>query len=71
MESTPAVKRKRNHVSVLLDQSEYDRFDSYCRKEGFKKSTLIVRLIRDHLDREGFDPQHEMRLDLPESGGPR
>ena len=71
MEEIPAVKRKRNQVSVLLDQSEYDRFDAYCHKEGFKKSTLIARLVREHLNREGFDPQHKMRLDAPESGGPR
>lgn len=44
-------------ISVLLEPSEARRFDAYCRVRGFKKSTLIARLIRDHLDHEKFDEQ--------------
>jgi macrodomain Ter protein organizer (MatP/YcbG family) len=44
-------------ISVLLDPAEANRFDAYCRSRGFKKSTLIARLIRDHLDSEKFDSQ--------------
>lgn len=39
-------------VSVLLKEGDYDRFEGYCRRQGFKKSTLAARLIRDHLERE-------------------
>lgn len=39
-------------ISVLLDQEDYERFDSYCRTKGHKKSTLASKLIRDLLDRE-------------------
>lgn len=39
-------------VSVLLDETEYGRFENYCKQQGFKKSTLTARLIRDHLVRE-------------------
>ena len=39
-------------VSVLLDEVEYGRFEAYCKRQGFKKSTLAARLIRDHLERE-------------------
>lgn len=41
-------------ISVLLDDDESARFDAYCASQGYKKSTLIVRLIKEHLDREGF-----------------
>lgn len=44
-------------ISVLLEPSEASRFDAYCRTRGFKKSTLIARLIRDHLDHERFEGQ--------------
>lgn len=47
-------------VSVLLDASEADRFDAYCKSRGFKKSTLVARLIREHLDREGFAAQQSL-----------
>jgi hypothetical protein len=50
-------------VTVLMDESEFRRLDVYCRRRGFKKSTLLVRLVRDHLDREGFETQAELRFD--------
>ena len=51
------MNRKRVKISVLLDSKEFDRFDAYCQERGFKKSTLIARLIRDHLDEGVFDGQ--------------
>ena len=39
-------------MSVILTDTEEERFDAYCREKGFKKSTLAARLIREHLDRE-------------------
>lgn len=47
-------------VHVLIPDEEAARFDAYCRTKGFKKSTLIVRLIREHLDREQFEAQTEL-----------
>jgi hypothetical protein len=44
-------------ISVLLSDSEEDRFSAYCRERGHKKSTLIARLIREYLDREGYASQ--------------
>ena len=54
------VTKKRNQITVLLDREEYERFRAYCDQRGFKKSTLIARLIRDHLDGEGFQQQREL-----------
>ena len=51
------MSRKRVKISVLLDSKEFDRFDVYCQERGFKKSTLIARLIRDHLKDNMFDSQ--------------
>jgi len=55
------VASKRKKVTVLLDPHEFQRFEAYCAKLGFKKSTLIARLIREHLDSQGFS----MPRDLP------
>jgi hypothetical protein len=44
-------------ISVLLELGDAERFNAYCKKKGFKKSSLIARLIRDHLDQEGFAVQ--------------
>ena len=48
---------KRQKISVLLEADEADRFEAYCVEKGFKKSTLIARLIREYLDRERFGMQ--------------
>jgi hypothetical protein len=47
-------------VHVLIPDAEAERFDAYCKLKGYKKSTLIVRLIREHLDHERFEAQQEM-----------
>lgn len=49
-------------ISVLLTDAEEERFDAYCREKGFKKSTLAARLIREHLDREGYAVQRTLSL---------
>jgi hypothetical protein len=50
-------------VQVLMSPEEARRFEWYCREKGHKKSTLIARLVRDHLDREQFRPQRELFAD--------
>jgi hypothetical protein len=52
-------------ISVLLTPEESARFDAYCEQRGHKKSTLIARLIREHLDREQFAVQAEMFASEP------
>jgi hypothetical protein len=49
-------------ITVLLNSAEYDRFSKYCEVTGHKKSTLIARLIKEHLDREAFGLEES---DLP------
>ena len=44
-------------VSILLNSKDVDRFDVYRQERGFKKSTLIARLIRDHVDESIFNSQ--------------
>jgi macrodomain Ter protein organizer (MatP/YcbG family) len=44
-------------ISVLLQDDDAERFDAYCREQGFKKSTLISRLIREHMDKEKYAMQ--------------
>lgn len=48
------AKMRQSKITVLLDHREFGRFEAYCSSQGFKKSTLIVRLIREHLDLAGF-----------------
>lgn len=52
--------KAEKRVQVLLSDAEAERFDAYCRDHGFKKSTLIARLIREHLDRERFPEQRPL-----------
>ena len=47
-------KKTPNKVTVLLADDEFERLDNFCRDRGFKKSTLIARLIRQYLDMEGY-----------------
>lgn len=47
-------------IQVLLPKEEADRFDAYCREKGFKKSPLIVRLIREHMDQDGYQSQRSL-----------
>jgi len=47
-------------ISVLLSPEEAARFEAYCDERGYKKSTLIARLIRDYLDRERYAVQIDM-----------
>jgi hypothetical protein len=47
-------------TQVLMSPEEAERFESYCRERGFKKSTLIARLVREHLSEERFRPQQEL-----------
>lgn len=39
-------------ITVLLDEDVDARFTDFCQQQGFKKSTLAARLIREHLKRE-------------------
>lgn len=44
-------------LTVILTCEEEARFEAYCRINAYKKSTLVARLIREHMDREGFEQQ--------------
>lgn len=50
-------KKAQTKISVLLSDVEYERLDAYCRDRGYKKSTLVARLIRQYLDMEGYGGQ--------------
>jgi hypothetical protein len=45
-----AMRQKK--VSVLLNESDYEKFEFFCLQRGHKKSTLISKLIRDFLTSE-------------------
>ncbi|MYF69110.1 MAG: hypothetical protein F4181_03620 [Proteobacteria bacterium] len=47
-------------VQVLFTRREAERFAAYCQEMGYKKSPLIVRLVREHMDREGFARQGDL-----------
>lgn len=50
-------------ITVLLSEAEFLRFDKYCEERGFKKSTLIARLIREYLDSTHFPKQSPIELE--------
>jgi hypothetical protein len=41
-------------ISVLLVAKEASRLGNYCKQKGYKKSSLLARLVREHLDEEQF-----------------
>ena len=51
------AKKTQTKISVLLSDVEYARLDAYCHDRGYKKSTLVARLIRQYLDMEGYGGQ--------------
>jgi hypothetical protein len=53
------TRKSPGKITVLLSEEEFDRFDAYCRERGYKKSTLIARLIRQYLELEGFGSQRQ------------
>ena len=61
------MPEKRSKITVLLNREEYMRFEAFCSERGHKKSTLVARLIRDHLDSEGFRSQRVLPLDQREA----
>ena len=61
------MTEKRFQITVLLNQEEHVRFKEYCDERGFKKSTLVARLIRDHLDNEGYRLQRSLSLNSRKS----
>lgn len=56
----------KNKISVVLSVLEFARFDAYCAEKGHKKSTLIARLIREHMDRESFHVQGTLFAEQPQ-----
>jgi len=52
-----ALKHK---ITVLVEDEEFARFEAYCSRNGYKKSTLICRLIREHMDSERFSVQKSL-----------
>jgi hypothetical protein len=55
-------------VTVILNDDDAQVFDAYCEKNGFKKSTLINRLIREHIENSGFRLQKSLFRDRPMDG---
>jgi len=52
-------------IPALRCNHEMRLFDGYCRERGYKRSSLIARLDREHLERERFPRQ---RAYFPQSG---
>lgn len=42
-------------LTVLLDDDVEARFAAFCNERGHKKSTLVARLIQNHLEGEERD----------------
>jgi len=55
-------------ITVLMNEDEGKVFEAYCQHHGFKKSTLINRLIREHIENEGYTLQRELFEDQEDTG---
>lgn len=63
----PLANKKRKSINVILSAEEYRRFQRYCTARGYKKSTLLARLLRDHLNAEKFTIQTDLPLEQHKS----
>jgi len=66
----PLETTRQAKISVLLSPGEARRFEAYCQERGHKKSTLIARLIREHLNRERYMVQPVLFSDRTVPGRP-
>ena len=46
------MSNKQKKITVLLDAEDFKRFSDFCHVNGFKKSTLLARLLREFLENE-------------------
>lgn len=44
-------------ITVKLEEDIYKEFDRFCREKGYKKSGLLVFLLKEHLQKEGYPIQ--------------
>jgi hypothetical protein len=65
--TSPATAR----VQVLLPADEGARFAAYCVQHGFKKSTLIARLVREYLEREDGKVPRKRGLKVSRTRAPK
>lgn len=42
----------KNRYSIYISNNVMKCFDEYCKQEGYKKSTLIEKLIKDFLKKK-------------------
>ena len=50
----------KHKVTVIIEDDEFARFEAYCSRNGYKKSTLICRLIREHPQTLNDSPYSEL-----------
>lgn len=55
-------------VTVILNDEDAEVFEAYCEQQGHKKSTLINRLIREHIENSGFEHQRKLFDRKPSEG---
>ncbi|RAZ78246.1 hypothetical protein [Mesorhizobium atlanticum] len=51
-------------ITVLLDEDLDARFTAHCHERGFKKSTLVARLVRDYLAKEAIPQLSDQQSNL-------
>jgi metal-responsive CopG/Arc/MetJ family transcriptional regulator len=42
--------QSKRKISVFVPADLFERFNAYCTDQGFKKSPLVARLIREHME---------------------
>jgi hypothetical protein len=55
-------------VTVILGDEDGQAFAAYCNQNGYKKSTLINHLIREHIQNSGFSVQRDLFQKKPLEG---
>ena len=64
------MTKRKMKISVVLTPEDFERYQGYCEEKGFKKSTLISRLVRDHMDAAGYQLQRPLLMSEQRSSAP-
>jgi len=46
------MSNKNRKITVLVAPQKFEKFSNFCEQQGYKKSTLINKLISDFLNTE-------------------
>ena len=60
----PRPVKNHKNVNVSLSTPVYERFRAYAEEKGQSYTVAMERIIKDHLDRQGFRLETEQKKEV-------